>query len=391
MAEQVTFGVEVANALLREGVPVLNRYGETRVGQVAGNFGPYRLPEDTTLTSEQVTAAVQIDPGRLTAKQSGCIYLWNGPQWMIWDGPHWGWIDKHCSGPDLSAGPWELVYRPDLKAEPEEPPHPVQGTTLRAIMEWCARTNTAVKCRRPNADPLACSAGEIRISAWVSTYDLHEASDWQASTDDGKTWFVPGQVECSECGGFGGRSDPCSDQFYQCDRRDGSGSIGPTEESGPKETVSLDFMRDVELPRTTRALSEAVAHVESGGVMDGGGELFRIRDGAWEYRSAGESSWSRDDGKWFVSTGEKYTLHPADYLDDAPKVEPREGPELWAWMVRTLWPVDVGDGSCRRVRSDGRIESRELPDGPWHPHCSLPDVPCVPVDGHDWDDEGDHV
>lgn len=368
MSERVTFGAEVANALLHSGMAVRDKRGEpwfmSADGELKGLGAPYYLDEDTTLTSEQVTAAVGADPGRLAARKKGVGFLYArlGGKWGLWDGTQYV-----CTGMSPSDRPnriWHLVYRPDLERAPEEPPRPAQGTTLRAIMEWCADSEIGVLCRRNSAiGAKACgfrisSNGDLAIDHQLSLEDIYESEDWQASTDNGKTWFVPGQVE-------------------------------QLQESGPKETVSLDFMDEPDLPRTTRVTSEAVLHAESGGVTECKDELFRVRDGAWECCGVGESSWSKGYGEWLLTIGTKYTLHPADHMDDAPKAEPREGPELWAWMCRTGRPVK-GKVESRdvlmRVRKDGMIEIR-IPSmsNIWR-DGGLPIVPCTPAEG-DWEDD----
>lgn len=206
MGEQA-FGAEAANALLRAGVGVKNAHGcNANENGVNGTFAPYHLPKGTTLTSEQVTAAVQADPGRLAARltNGGGTFGWITGGWQIWRKTFKRFDYVFAASPVNHDGPWKLVYRPDLEHTPEQPPSPAQGTTLRAIMEWCAKSQKGALCRRM---PWCSEIGDCHIDGdgdletdeiWLSAEDVYEATDWQASTDDGETWFVPGKAEPRE-------------------------------------------------------------------------------------------------------------------------------------------------------------------------------------------------
>lgn len=207
------------------------------------------------------------------------------------------------------------------------------GTTLRSIMEWCGRNGMYVTaCRKSASRTVRIDFdGDMSVDGLLCAADVYEADDWQAMLDGTTTWFVPGQEEPSE----------------------------PAQK----------------LPYTTRFASEAMAHGETGGVVGYRMLLIRLRDGHWELRAAyGEDTWDRPvRGEWEWAMGTEYILYPADHMDDSTKLEPREGPDLWAWMCRTGRYVISRNGVAHKINKGGL---RFLPEGP-----------CVPADGHGWDDE----
>lgn len=199
----VTFDAVVAHALLRADVAVLDS-SDCRVfavGGRVGDFGAYHLPEGATLTSEQVRAAVGADPERLAAERTTAnlgTYAWIEGRWSFWS-PGYPYVAA-CGGPDHWAGDaWRLVLRPDL----EQPLRHSQGTTLRAIRDWCISRDIGGQCRRVGDWVRHISFergqdGAFTAHGGASLYSVFEAEDWKLTIDGGKTWFVPEWVEPRE-------------------------------------------------------------------------------------------------------------------------------------------------------------------------------------------------
>lgn len=181
--EPVTFGKEVANALLRKGVPVQNRSRIQLIPGMStaeGSYGPYSLPQGATLTSEQVTAAVRENPSRLAVRFRDNVYRWNGGAWERWSAraseplKHVGWSKNPIFAPDRDEGPWELVYQPEEQVKAKRPDLKAEDT--------CPRYKTYYQAKQDN--------GKLRPSLipWAGIWQVIKVGEFGAKKYSPGSW-----------------------------------------------------------------------------------------------------------------------------------------------------------------------------------------------------------